>query len=142
MATLRSLAQRLYDEADKVEDTGNELAKGAARVVLRSLVYDTPVDTTNALSNWQVSLNLQVSEEIGPYFPGVFGSTRGASAEAALRQGEAMLARKEPGDDIYISNVVEYILRLNAGSSAQHPGAFVDAAVLLGRNYVKEQTRG
>lgn len=142
MGTLRSLAARLYDEAEKVEDTGNELAKGAARVVLKSLVYDTPVDTSTALSNWQVSLNLQVSEERGPFFEGVFGSTRGSSAEAAIRQGEAMLAKKQPGDDIYISNVVEYILRLNAGSSKQHPGAFVDAAVLLGRNYVKDKTRG
>lgn len=142
MGTLRSLAARLYDEADKIEDTGNELAIGAARVVLRSLVYETPVDTSTALSNWQVSLNLQVSEERGPFFDGIFGSTRRASAEAAIAQGEAMLARKVPGDDIYISNVVEYILRLNAGSSAQSPGAFVEAAVVLGRNYVQEQTRG
>lgn len=142
MATLQSLARRLNDEADKIDDKASDIAAEAAEIIVSALVYDTPVDTSKALSNWQVTLGSASSTSIPPHALGVGGSTRAVSADTAIRLAQAVLAGKQPGQTIYISNGLPYIRRLNSGWSKQHPGAFVEAAILLARNYVRERYGG
>lgn len=141
MGTLKGLAARLNEKADKLDDMASEDAKGVALTIVGSLVYDTPVDTSQALSNWQIGLGAPVPTDRGPYFPGELGSTQRASAEAALAAAKAALVSKVPGQPIYISNGLPYIRRLNAGWSKQSPGAFVEAAVIRGREYLRNKRR-
>jgi hypothetical protein len=134
--TLRGLAKRLEDRAAKLDEQVSRLAVETADTIVSDLVNVTPVDTSQALSNWQVSLVSPVNGSIPPYVPGEGGSTQGISAAAALAEARAMLKTKKPGQVIYISNVLRYIQRLNDGSSKQAPAGFVERAVLLGRRYL------
>ena len=142
MATLKQFAANMNKRAGEVDEVGNDAAKRAAETVLASLVYDTPVDTANALSNWQVGIDQKVSAERLPYYPGKHGSTYKQSADAALQAGRAQIAAKKPCQTIYISNLAPYIRRLNNGYSGQHPGGFVEIAVALGRKLLEKLRRG
>lgn len=135
MATLLELAERMDRLAARVTPVGNDAAKKAALTILGDLVYGTPVDTSKALSNWQVTLNAPAAGSIGPYHPGEHGSTYTASADAAFQAGKAVIEAKKPGQKLYISNNLPYIGVLNDGSSAQAPAGFVERAVLLGRRF-------
>lgn len=134
--TLRGLAERLENRAAKLDEQVSRLAVETADAIVSDLVNVTPVDTSQALSNWQVSVGSPVNGSIPPYVPGEGGSTQGLSASAALAEARAMLKTKKPGQVIYISNVLRYIQRLNDGSSKQAPAGFVERAVLLGRRYL------
>lgn len=136
--TLLDLAKSLEKRAVKIEEAVSKLAAETAILIVSDLVFVTPVDTSQALSNWQVSLNTPVSSPIGPYSPGFFGSTQGASAHATIRAAKAVLARKRPGDVIYISNVLDYIVDLNNGTSRQRPAGFVERSSIIGRKYAEQ----
>lgn len=134
--TLRGLADKLEKRAAKLDEQASRLAVKAAETIVGDLVNVTPVDTSQALSNWQVGTGSPVDSAIAPHFPGEAGSTQGASASTALAEARAMLKTKKPGQVIYISNVLRYIGRLNDGSSKQAPAGFVERAVLLGRRFL------
>ncbi len=136
--TLLDLAVSLERRVAKLDQQASDAAVQVALTVLGDLVYITPVDTSQALSNWQVNLNDPASDKIPPYYPGEQGSTQRASAQAALQAARAVLRGKKPGDTIYLSNVLPYIKRLNNGYSAQAPAGFVERAVLLGRKQARK----
>jgi len=133
MGTLAQFATNMRKRAAALNNGASQLAVKTASTILTDLVHVTPVDTSQALSNWQVELDAPVESKIGPYFPGKQGSTQGVSSDAALAAGLAVLATKKPGQPIYISNVLPYIGRLNEGSSKQAPAGFVERAILLAR---------
>jgi len=136
--TLAQLASDLNAKADSLEEEANELAIDTAMVMITHLALTTPTDTTEAVSNWQVSLNTPVPTS-GRIRPHTLGGER--SREITIGEAADILNRKKPGENIYISNVREdynYIIRLNEGSSDQHPGGFIEQAVMLGREHVKE----
>lgn len=86
----------------------------------------TPVDTGWARANWV--------PQIGAPFTGTAGSRgqaeAGSVSQAEQSAGEASLFtyRLERGQ-VWISNNVPYIVRLNEGSSRQAPAKFVEAAI-------------
>ncbi|WLJ71196.1 hypothetical protein [Sphingomonas phage Birtae] len=131
--SLADLAKKMNRAADRSEKVASELSKKFVYEIAFRLVYDTPVDTSTALSNWQVFLNNPAPDEIGAYSLGQRGTTQAASASAALREAQAELARKQPGQVVYLSNLVDYIKRLNEGSSAQAPPGFIEASVYAAR---------
>jgi len=135
--SLADLANRLEKRARSIDEGFNQASVKAAITILSDLVFVTPVDTSKTLSNWQVSLNVPVDATIDAHFPGEKGSSRRASADAAIRAAKSVLASKKPGDTIYISNVTPNIARLNDGYSGQAPAGFVERAVLLGRREVR-----
>ena len=140
MASLKDLAKNMYDLAASLDKKASDAAVKTAEAILEDLVYVTPVDTSKALSNWQVTTGLRrtlLSGAIPPYYPGKHGSTYQQSAAAALEEGKKVLQSKKPGDRILISNVLPYIRRLNDGWSAQTPAGFVERAVLLGRKVLE-----
>ena len=136
MANLRDLANKLSALADtEAKAAGNRRSILVATVMLEQLVYTTPVDTSKAESNWQVSIGTPAAGgALPPFYPGVKGSTAEASAQAAIDAGMAVLKTKQPGETIYISNVTPYIKALNGGSSRQAAPGFIERAILVGRN--------
>lgn len=133
MANLLDLQKRMYAKADKVASVGNEAKKHVANAIVRYLVNITPVDTSQALSNWQAKDGSPVAFPIKAYVQGIGGSTQGASAQEAMEVAAQIIALAKPGQPIYLSNVLPYIKRLDEGSSSQHPGGFVHASVIVGK---------
>jgi hypothetical protein len=125
---LGALATRMRERADAVETSASRLAVIGAKAAVETLVYITPVDTSEHLSNWQVRLNQAAGTPLPPFYMGKQGSTRGASAQQAIAEANGELAGKTPGQVIYISNLGPAIVRLDNGWSGQFPGGFVPRA--------------
>ncbi|URA06915.1 putative tail completion protein [Xanthomonas phage Pfeifenkraut] len=134
------MARTLLDLANDVDKLGEKIAQSAsdhavktALTIVGDLVYHTPVDTSQALSNWDVTIGAPATDPHGPYAAGKHGSTQQQSAARALAQAKETLKDKKPGQTIYIANNLPYIRRLNEGHSQQVPAGFVERALLLGR---------
>lgn len=130
---LFGLASKLEEKADLIEQAASDAAVATALAIVGDLAYKTPVDTSQALSNWQVTLGSPAESKINAYYPGQRGSSQRASAAQVLNLAKAVLSQKKPGQPIYITNNLPYIRKLNEGSSLQQPAGFVERAVLLGR---------
>jgi hypothetical protein len=137
MGTLLDLANRMKSTRERLSAIGSDKAVLAANAIVRDLVTVTPVDTSQALSNWQVAIGSPVGNRIDAYFIGVHGSTQELSGASALAKARSILETKKPGQTIYISNVLPYIQRLNQGYSAQAPAGFVERAIIIGRGAIK-----
>jgi hypothetical protein len=133
MATLKTLAKRLNRMADRLDDVLNERKQVMAKAITKQLIDTTPVDTSQALSNWRVTTAGAISAYIGPHVAGHQGSTRVASAKMAMAEAERAIMSSRPLDVLVIFNSVPYIRRLNEGHSAQAPAGFVEKAILVGR---------
>jgi hypothetical protein len=140
MNTLRQLADRMRKIDKELPQQLNSLIIRAAWRVLDDLVTITPVDTTAALSNWQVSVNTPVGNTIPAYVLGEHGSTYGESLLAALEAGSRTIQNKQPGQVLFISNLVDYITDLNDGSSRQAPANFVERAIIIGNDIIQQGT--
>lgn len=95
--------------------------------IVAELKKTTPVDTGWARANWVPSL--------GQPHSGTAGTRADAEAGSIDSQpqanGEALLATqyKLAFGDIFITNNVDYILKLNDGSSRKAPKYFVQSAI-------------
>lgn len=125
-------------KAEAVETSASRLAVIGTKAAVETLVYITPVDTSEHLSNWQVNLGNPAADALPPYFVGDRGSTRGASAQEAIAEAAAELAFKKPGQPIFISNLAPAIVKLDQGWSSQFPGGFVARAVVAFMLAVRE----
>lgn len=135
---LRDLAKLLESKATSYEQQVSEAAKEVALVVVDHLAYHTPVDTSQALSSWIVTLGSPSGDTRLPFVPGMFGSTQHASAQATIADAIRVLKDKKPGQTIYIVNNQPYIRRLNEGTISRQPGGFVEAAVYLGKKKAEQ----
>jgi hypothetical protein len=136
--SLLDLARSLEAKAVAIEDAANKTAIDVATATLDYLAYNTPVDTSQALSNWQVSLGSPKRSFIGARVPGMFGSTQHQSAQQTIAEAVAILTNKKPGQAIYIVNNLDYIVALNEGTISRQPGGFVEAAILVGKQEIKK----
>lgn len=135
------LAESL-DKLDKaIPEAASKVAKAIALTIVADLAYKTPVDTSNAISNWQTTLDAPAGVEIPPHYMGSRGSTFAASAGETVIRGKLTLASKHPGQSIYIANNADYIRDLNNGTSTQAPKGFVERAEALGRLVGKERAK-
>lgn len=135
--SLRDFARRMDSRAEGLATIAHERKKVVAKAMLLDLVHNTPVDTSNALSNWQIGNGEPVMRERGPYYFGSKGSTEAASANAALAVGYAKIDASKPGESIYISNLTDYIRELNTGTIYSKPAGFVERALIVGRMALK-----
>lgn len=133
MATLLDLADRMDALAATVPEFASEAAVKAGEVLIFDLAFKTPVDTSQALSNWIVTLNAPNIGNILPHYPGEHGSTQKVSAQETVAAARRVLEMKKPGESIFITNNLPYIVRLNEGHSGQAPAGFVERCVLLAR---------
>lgn len=131
---LLDLARDCNRWANRANEAGSEAKALVTRAIVRYLAYHTPVDTSQALSNWQVSFNGPYAPIIsGGHYKGYAGSTQSASAEETIRRADAVLQNKIPGAVIFIANMLPYIRKLEEGSSLQARTGFVQQSLLAGR---------
>jgi hypothetical protein len=131
--SLLDLAKKLEARAGVVGLKAHEQAQRKALAILSYLVRVTPVDTSRAVSNWQVTIGTPALTARGAFFAGAKGSTYDQSADTVMAFGRAMLEAKKPGEPIYITNVLPYIKYLDLGSSTSFPGGFLAGAKLIAR---------
>lgn len=116
---IRGVGKDLSKRADRL--TAQVLLVCAATVVLR-----TPVDTGRARANWQANA--------GDPAPGVAPTPASPSAgpTEALARAQRVAAAYKGGKALYLTNNLPYIGALNRGHSKQAPANFVQAAVAVG----------
>lgn len=138
--TLLDLADALNRKSVELSKAASDLAIGVALTIVGDLAVKTPVDTSAAISNWQVDLNNEPNNTIPPYYPGKFGSTFFQSSAETIANAKTVLQNKKPGDIIYITNNLDYIGKLNyEGTSQQEPAGFVERAILLSRKFLESR---
>jgi hypothetical protein len=136
MAGLLELERLCNVLPDQIEVATNELARDVVRVIDKDVVEHTPVDVTEAVSNWQPGVNAAPSFALPAIYPGTAGSTAPQSRREAIAHVERALADKKPGVPFYLSNLAEHIVYLNNdGTSQQEPAGFVERAVRKGEIY-------
>ncbi|UOF80377.1 putative tail completion protein [Caudoviricetes sp.] len=101
--------------------------------MIQSLTLNTPVDTSQALSNWVVGLGNVDPSFIDPWVPGEKGSTRTQSAGEALKIAKLIIRDKKPGQTLYISNSAPYIIGLEEETISRQPGRMVAKALIIAR---------
>lgn len=136
--SLLDLAKRMERYRKQLPAEVLRIKKEVADKVATDLIIVTPVDTSEALSNWQVANNGPASFPLPAIYPGQRGDTESASTAEAIAHARRVLLETKAQDKLFVSNVVEHIVPLNNGSSTQAPAGFVERAVLLGRIVVRE----
>ena len=82
------------------------------------VVQETPVDTSQARSNWIVSQNRSIDMAIGNIGP-----------SAAISNGAVAIRGSKAFCELFISNNMPYIERLNEGWSQQAPTKYIDRII-------------
>lgn len=136
MGSLAGLASRMYDRADDLDNEASIFAQRVAMAIVGALAFDTPVDTSQAISGWQVGIGKPITTIRAPHYPGQLGSTYQASAQAVIAAARTIIARKKPGQPIYISNALPYIQALDDGHSPQNRN-FVATSIKRGRDQLR-----
>lgn len=136
MATHRSftsLSIALETTAEEIETNAARIMREAAGSVHEVVVERTPVDTGRAISNWIISIGSRAGHTRTPLVPGRKGSTAFENRAWAVDRGRRKLSLfDDPMRRIVISNNLDYIQKLNSGSSRQAPAGFVEAGVVAG----------
>lgn len=109
MATFKSFASRMRRIHSRLPHNVNQVAQQVATATLNGIVTRTPVDTSQAVSNWQIGFDESNNTNLPPHFPGKRGSTAGASRAETLAVGRIMISGKRPGVALHISNGLDYI---------------------------------
>lgn len=132
--SLADLAARLEKLATEVESATVKPSTDCALAIVEYLAYNTPVDTSMALSNWQVFIGgYPVGNQIQPHYFGFGGTTQKVSAEKTIKLAKEKLETKKAGETIYIANFKAYIKVLNERGGKYLPPGFVDKALLQGK---------
>jgi hypothetical protein len=136
--TLRNLATRLRLRALQVADGVDKVVKRAAFEVDQAVVMGTPVDTGRARSNWIASIGSPTGDTRGPFSAGSkLGKGETNNAQAAINAAKAVIDSRRFREAIFITNNVDYIGKLNNGSSKQAPKNFVRKAVQAGTQVIR-----
>jgi hypothetical protein len=123
--SLSQFATSIEARAKRVETYGNDLAIAGSKAMLKIMAEDTPVDTSEALSNWQAGAGSAPQGPIPPHATGSHGSTRETSLSEAITLADAIIQTKTPGQPLFISNTAKHIVDLDIGTSKQFAGGFV-----------------
>lgn len=123
--TLSALSRALFDASRTLRADVNKIKQDVAKYAIQRYIYETPVDTSQALSNWQVGLSVGRAGQLPAYFIGESGTTQNISAVTALGAAFQQIARAKYGTPLVLYNNVTYIVKLNAGSSPQADANFI-----------------
>lgn len=145
---LKKFAQLMEGRATLLEQNSNELKKDVAETLLTELTQTTPVDIGTAISNWQVGLGDPVTSTVSAQVPGHKGSTWEANVRGTLADGTMRIDTALPGEEIHVTNNLDYIDDLERGSSPQSRDMAKNATekarqklngvTLLGKRYVRQ----
>lgn len=113
---LKTLGAQLKEDLKLVRNDINELAKKVAYQVLSDLTANTMIDTSKAVSNWQVSNKRPINGQIQAHEVGSRGSTADASISATKFIGDEIINNKKSGEPLFIvNNINEEAYVSNAG---------------------------
>lgn len=139
MATMRGFSKRIKAIADGVDKNASTMMRKTVITVASSVALRTPVDTGRARANWQTQIGSAASGVISGFAAGSKGSTGAAAVAVATNKAVQVMSRYDrSGVDVYISNNLPYIGRLNQGSSKQAPAGFIEAAIQAGQNAIRK----
>lgn len=130
---LSTLARSMRSRAQGLDELGNQIKREGVEAMLREMVSVTPVDTSEAISGWQVGAGVKPVAILPPHFAGRRGSTRGASSDKSIDEGLSELTLAQPGKPVYLSNTARHIGDLDRGTSVQFAGGFVPRALIVFR---------
>ncbi len=123
MATPEQFSKKMGQIAGRVLAQSANAVRRAAVVADQVVTTTTPVDTGRARANWLASIGLVPKQEAEVDPPEQTGAT-------AITKALAIISTYRTGQGtIFISNNVNYIQFLEAGSSAQAPSGMVRQAV-------------
>ncbi|MFQ1018071.1 hypothetical protein [Gilliamella sp. BG7] len=122
---------------NEITKRANNQTIKATLAVIDELTDITPVDTSNAMSNWQVSINGQITDQNVAFYFGSKGSTKHLSKMAVVNSALNALKERKFGDKIYIQNNASYIKKLDEGGSQQFAGGFVPKALIIFRSELR-----
>lgn len=128
---LTELANRMNKLADFLPAIANDIAKTYVAELAADLADATPVDTSTALSNWQVSIGTPARDFIAAHNYGAFGSTAFVSIMDTYQLAKIAAERGQPGQSYWLSNNTPYIIDLNQGTSRQAPSMYIQATIAL-----------
>jgi hypothetical protein len=128
---LIELSNRMTKLADSLPAIANDIAKAYVVELAADLADATPVDTSTALSNWQVSINTPARDFIDAHNYGAFGSTAFVSIMDTYQLAKIAAEPGLPGQSYWLSNNTPYIIDLNEGTSRQAPAMFIQQTIAL-----------
>ncbi|QYC96681.1 virion structural protein [Stenotrophomonas phage BUCT627] len=135
---LNQFAKLMHDRANSLPERVNKVKIEVATAGLFALAQSTPVDTGQAVSNWQVGIGQAVSGVRAAYAPGFDRSTEEVNRNAMLEAARRPLQTAKAGQTIHLTNNLDYIVDLDHGKSPQAPaGAMRPAALVVMRFRVK-----
>ena len=126
--SLRNFGLQLDSFVNAVKEAHTENVRSVAQVAITEVVGFTPVDTSQARTNWVPTLNSPFLGTV-PFAEGHRGSTAGAAFTATQRAMSLVRNQCRFGDSIYIRNNVPYIEELEAGKSSQAPSGMLKLTV-------------
>jgi hypothetical protein len=144
MGDLATLAKRMKqlkkDLPDRVSNLTVEVAERVVGNLVASPPEGTPVDTSQAMSNWLVGVGQPKVTFRRAYAEGKAGSTASISRGNVMVFALSALKGRKTGTPIYISNSAPYIRRLAyEGHSKQSPPGWVEGAVQEARRWSGQQ---
>ena len=110
--------------------------KATARAVHVRMVDVCPIDTSRAKTNWQMTLQTPAAEEV-PFVKGRGGSSLGEALSITTENRKQVLSRYRFGQQVWVSNVVPYIVLLDGGKSPQYPGGFTLDAIQAAKTVLR-----
>lgn len=119
------LAMSLRGAALRVRVNTDKLVKDVAVKALDVVVHRTPHDTGQARANWQVSIS-----NSSPAAEQLIGEVD-YEGDATVAKGTSIImsSKRAPGETIFISNALDYIVPLDRGHSQQAPNGMVAQAI-------------
>ncbi len=110
---------KLGKTGKNIEQRADLIKRKIALEIFKELIETTPVDTGRARAGW--NLGPMLTANVPPKDKSGYGYDVSMNVNPEMAPKDA--------DIIYIYNNVEYIGRLNAGSSTQAPREFVQIAI-------------
>ncbi len=120
MASLASFARRIRKLAGRIEENVENVVSETAIAVSQTVILATPVDTGRARANWQLEIGAPARTQLDRVDP---------SGQQTMAENNTRARTRKLGQDIFISNNLDYITPLNEGTSSQAPAGFVEMAV-------------
>lgn len=128
MSGLAEFARQLRAFKKTVVTEAEKKLRDVAMTLEEELVLRTPIDTSRARTNWQLTVGSPPSSEV-PFTMGSRGSTASEAYSAAIAAATRNVAQAKLGKPVYVANCVHYITDLNSGTSRQAPQNFVEHAI-------------
>lgn len=139
--TFRGLADGLRGMAATLAANVNAVAKEVTAEMVFELIYKTPVDTSLARSNWQVSYSGTPSP-VPAYYYGKYGVTAQASSQAAYAKALSVIKSKPPNTTLVVINTAKHINELEQGKSSQAPAGYIRMIELKAKRKMTVKLRG